>query len=43
MWAPYDKPEGYELPAAYREAVSSGELERVTAEYASHYQMKLPF
>ena len=43
MWAPYDKPKGYTLPQLYRDAVSAGELEKVAATYADHYQMKLPF
>ncbi|AXT36256.1 sugar ABC transporter substrate-binding protein [Phaeobacter sp. LSS9] len=43
MWAPFDKPAGYELPAAYRDAVAAGDLDKVKAQYADHYQMKLPF
>ncbi len=43
MWAPYDKPAGYELPAEYLNAVANGELDSVRATYEAQYKMKLPF
>lgn len=43
LWEPYPKPEGYELPQAYLDAVAAGELDKVREEYASHYKKKLPF
>lgn len=43
MWAPYDKPDGYDLPEAYLAAVAAGELDSVKALYADHYKIKLPF
>src|SRR5665213_192218 len=36
------RPDGYELPKAYRDAVAAGDVEKVTKLYADHYKMKIP-
>ena len=39
-WEGIAKPEGWTYPKAYTDARSSGEFERVRAEYADHYKIK---
>jgi len=36
------RPDGYELPKAYRDAVAAGDVEKITKLYADHYKMKIP-
>lgn len=42
LWAPYDKPKAYELPAEYLAAVKAGDLQRLKDVYASHYKIRIP-
>ena len=36
------RPDGYELPKAYRDAVAAGDVEKITKLYADHYKAKIP-
>jgi hypothetical protein len=38
-WGGIDKPDGWDYPAAYREARENGEAAAVKEEYAAHYKI----
>ena len=42
MWATAPKPAGYELPKDYQAALADGCVDRLKAEYASHYKQHIP-
>jgi ribose transport system substrate-binding protein len=40
-WGGIKKPDNYQYPAAYLDAKKSGEMEKVAAEYKSHYKIDM--
>ena len=42
LWAATPRPSGYELPKAYTEAVADGCIDKLKAEYDSHYKARIP-
>lgn len=42
LWAASPKPDGYELPQAYADAVADGCIDKLKAEYDSHYKARIP-
>ena len=40
LWDGLPKPEGWTYPQEYQDAKTNGDWEKVTAEYAEHYQVK---
>jgi ribose transport system substrate-binding protein len=44
LWKRTDikKPDGYDLPKAYRDAKAAGDVEKVTKMYADHYKARIP-
>ena len=42
LWAASPKPAGYELPKAYTDAVADGCIDKLKAEYETHYKARIP-
>jgi ribose transport system substrate-binding protein len=42
MWRASAKPEGYQLPKAYTDAVAGGCIDKVKKEYEAHYKARIP-